>query len=103
MRNLNIDFKIVALNEYDRYLFIKKQNGIIIHIDFIQGIYLNEEDVINTFIYNNTNRELMSIYTRLMHNKRSWSENLLNLDEVNLVNYAVELYCVAYIHQYIEY
>lgn len=92
---------IYTIKEFDRIIIVQKdEENKLINLDFMQGLCdsIRYEQITNR----EPNKKLIKIYKHLKafkgHNPKT-----KHLDKVNLYNYAVELYCIAFIHQEIEY
>jgi hypothetical protein len=102
---MNLEFKIKSLPEYDRYVFYVVKNNKITHIDFKQGIDVDYEgDIISTFLEGvNDKNPIIDIYNNLINQAHYLENNFQSFNELHKVNYAIELYSIAYIYQIIKY
>ncbi len=96
---------ITGVKEYDRNIFYIKEDNKIIHIDYLQGLggYGDDYQLIQEFIRQQQQNEIINIYNRLLQNEKYIENNVKYFDEVNKINYAIELYEIAYNNQYIQY
>lgn len=93
-----IDFKIYALPESDRYIFLVKKCNIITHIDFHQGYNITEEnEIINMFLERaNEKNKIIGIYNNLMRlDKNPYINNFKSLKTIDKINQCIELYILT--------
>lgn len=88
---------IVPIEEGDRYIKYVTENGKVVHIDFLQGICvstfleLSERDL--------TPNPIIDIYNRVLEQQTYLTANVSEMKKIYKINYAIELYIMAYIFQ----
>ena len=88
---------IVPIEEGDRYIKYVTENGKVVHIDCLQGICvstfleLSERDL--------TPNPIIDIYNRVLEQQEYLTANVSEMKRIYKINYAIELYIIAYIFQ----
>jgi hypothetical protein len=103
---MNTEFKIKTLLSFDRYVFYVVKDNQITHIDYYQGIASqeHENDIVNIFLEGvNDKNPIIDIYNNLIKNMNNLDNGVQYFDELNRINYAIELYITAYDYQIINY
>lgn len=103
---MNIEFKVKTLRDFDRYVFYVVKDNKITYINYCQGICSQEyeDDIVNIFLEGvNEKNPIIDIYNNLIKNVQNLDNGVQYFDELNKVNYAIELYITAYDYQIIKY
>jgi deoxyhypusine synthase len=92
---------IEPLEEYDRYIKYVVKDGKVIYIDFLQGI---GDDTFKELSELKLRTNLiLEIYQTLIAQEKYLESGIKNFKLIHKINYAIELYCTAFIYQEIEY
>ena len=89
--------RIVPVEGWDRYIKYVTENGKVVHIDFLQGMCdctvqaLAERDL--------TPNPIIDIYNRVLEQQEYLTANVSEMKRIYKINYAIELYIIAYIFQ----
>lgn len=89
--------EIYLIEDYDRLIKVVFKNGYVKHIDFMQGTDgATFESLLN---HKGGNKQIKRILKTLTDNQDFVENGFKELDVAYKFNYAVELYCNAYIYQ----